>query len=557
MLGSPREALAAATRGVGEAPPEVPGSTRSSPRASIISRSRSRPSLTGARGGALPALGCSPRGSSSASGSSASGARSGPDNFLHKHALVRAEIARRLGHEPEASRLYEQAIAAAREGGFVQHEAIACELAAEFYRARGLAHPPTATCETPAPAISAGAPTPRWSSSISATPHLAPRKPIAPTVTFAVRAEQFDVLSVVKAAQSISGELKLPRLLETLLRIVVEHAGAEEGCVLLVRDEQLWIAAIETPGARYGCSMRARRLRPRCRSPSSTMFAGATSACCSTTPPPGTPSWRTSISGASARDRCCASRSCARPGSSACSTWKTTSPPGRSPPGGSASSSCSPRSRRSRWRTRCSMPRWSRRTPSGGGRNRRSRPIRRCSRPSSTTRRRAVYVKDHEGRFLLANRQVGALLGVPSEQLLGRTDADLFPAPFAEAVREHERKVLETGAPMEWEEDGAAGGRAAHVPVDQIPSRRGGHARRALRHLHRHHRAQAGRAGRALPGRGEPQADDAGLQRDLRERGAAPGARALGSVRRRGARPRTGHRARRPSQGCPASSWKR
>ncbi|WP_437902277.1 AAA family ATPase [Sorangium sp. So ce327] len=176
-------------------------------------------------------------------------ARSCPDNFLHKHALVRAEIARLLGNEPEASRLYEQAITSARAGGFVQHEAIASELAAGFYRARGLSTSEGAHLQQ------ARAGYFRWGAHAKVEqldqrfPHLALRKPIAPTVTFAVRAEQFDVLSVVKAARSISGELKLPRLLETLLRIVVEHAGAEEGHVLLLREDHLSTAAtLAAPG---------------------------------------------------------------------------------------------------------------------------------------------------------------------------------------------------------------------------------------------------------------------------------------------------------------------
>ncbi|WP_437819985.1 AAA family ATPase [Sorangium sp. So ce1078] len=174
--------------------------------------------------------------------------RSGPDNFLHKHALVRAEIARLLGHDPEASRLYEQAIASAREGGFVQHEAIACELAAGFYRARGLSTPADSYLRKARAGYFTWGAHAKVEQLDQRYPHLVERKPIAPTVTFAVRAEQFDVLSVVKAAQSISGELKLPRLLETLLRLVVEHAGAEEGCVLLVREDRLWTAAIEAPG---------------------------------------------------------------------------------------------------------------------------------------------------------------------------------------------------------------------------------------------------------------------------------------------------------------------
>jgi predicted ATPase/signal transduction histidine kinase/tRNA A-37 threonylcarbamoyl transferase component Bud32 len=245
VLGAPREALEAATRAIAE--------HRHVPHALIAEsfyfRALARAALFNAPREAGPSpLGALPEELVACERQLGEWARSGPDNFLHKHTLVRAEIARLLGREPEASRLYEQAIASAREGGFVQHEAIASELAAAFYRARGLSTSEGAHLQK------ARAGYLRWGAHAKVEqldqryPHLAPRKPIAPTTTFAVRAEQFDVLSVVKASQSISGELKLPRLLETLLRIVVEHAGAEEGCVLLVRDEQPWIAVIEAPG---------------------------------------------------------------------------------------------------------------------------------------------------------------------------------------------------------------------------------------------------------------------------------------------------------------------
>ena len=58
--------------------------------------------------------------------------------FGDKHALVSAEIARLEGRDADAMRLYEQAIQAARENGFVQNEGLAYEIAARFYAARGV-----------------------------------------------------------------------------------------------------------------------------------------------------------------------------------------------------------------------------------------------------------------------------------------------------------------------------------------------------------------------------------------------------------------------------------
>jgi hypothetical protein len=60
-----------------------------------------------------------------------------PPTFGDKHALVSAELARLEMRDPDAMRLYEQAIQSAREHGFVQNEGLAYEVAAKFYAARG------------------------------------------------------------------------------------------------------------------------------------------------------------------------------------------------------------------------------------------------------------------------------------------------------------------------------------------------------------------------------------------------------------------------------------
>src|SRR5205085_3752912 len=60
-----------------------------------------------------------------------------PPTFADKHALVLAEIARLEERDLDAMRLYEQAIQSSHENGFVQNEALAHEVAARFYAARG------------------------------------------------------------------------------------------------------------------------------------------------------------------------------------------------------------------------------------------------------------------------------------------------------------------------------------------------------------------------------------------------------------------------------------
>ncbi|XYH93311.1 AAA family ATPase [Sorangium sp. So ce1128] len=374
-------------------------------------------------------------------------ASSCPENFLHKHALVRAEIARLRGQEAEASRLYEQAVSSAREHGFVQYEAIACELAAGFYRSRGLSIPADAYLQK------ARAGYFRWGAHAKVEqldqrfPHLVERKPIAPTVTFAVRAEQFDVLSVVKASQCISGELKVPRLLETLLRIVIEHAGADEGYVLLVRDERLSAAAaIEARGGT--AQLLDAGEQSTAALPQSILNYVRRSR------------ERVLLDDATARhpfleDEYFTRR---RPRSLLClPIVRQTRLLGMLYLENSLVTGAFTAGRLSVIELLASQSAisienamlYSDLEEENTERRRAEQALKAIIDNSAT----AIYLKDPEGRFLLANRHVGNLLRVPSERLLGKTDAEILPAPVAEIIRDHDRKVLEAGMPMEWEEE--------------------------------------------------------------------------------------------------------
>ncbi|WP_437293395.1 AAA family ATPase [Sorangium sp. So ce426] len=385
-------------------------------------------------------------------------ARSCPENFLHKHALVRAEIARLRGQEPQAMRLYEQAISSARENGFVQHEAIACELAAGFYRACGLSTSADAYLRE------ARAGYFRWGAHAKVEqldqryPHLAPRKPIAPTVTFAVRAEQFDVLSVVTASQSISGELKLPRLLEMLLRIVVEHAGAGEGVVLLVREDRLSIAAaISTSRSTSGSAARL-------------LDAGEAAA---TALPQSVLNYvRRS------HERVLLDDAAGRHPFSEDAYFKQR---------GAGSALCLPIVRQARL---LGLLYLENRLITGAFTPGRLTVLELLASQSAISlenailyadieqenaeRRRAerelqanqktlqaivdnsaasIYLKDRDGRYLLANCHAESAVGLPRHELLGKTDAEVFPASTAELLRDNDRKVLDAGEPLQCEEE--------------------------------------------------------------------------------------------------------
>ena len=171
-------------------------------------------------------------------------AKNSPATFANRVALVGAEIARLQGREVDALRLYEEAIRLAREHGFIQNEGLAHELAARFCEARGL--------ETIAHAYLRNARYCylRWGSDgkvrqlEKSHPQLREEAaPPPPTATFGAPLEQLDVGTVVKASQAVSGEIVLGRLIETLMTIALEHAGAERGMLILLRGDELRIEA--------------------------------------------------------------------------------------------------------------------------------------------------------------------------------------------------------------------------------------------------------------------------------------------------------------------------
>jgi PAS domain S-box-containing protein len=166
-----------------------------------------------------------------------------PENFENRAALVGAEIARIEMRDMEAMRFYEQALRSARENNFIQQEAIAAELASRFHRARGLDRIADSYLKDAHAAYA------RWGAQGKVLqleqlhPSLRAASPHAPTGNFATSTGQLDILSVARASQAISGEMVLDKLLKTLLRIVLENAGARLGHLFLVRDENLVLAA--------------------------------------------------------------------------------------------------------------------------------------------------------------------------------------------------------------------------------------------------------------------------------------------------------------------------
>jgi PAS domain S-box-containing protein len=67
-----------------------------------------------------------------------------------------------------------------------------------------------------------------------------------PTSTITAPAEQLDLATVLRVSQAVSGEMVLEKVIDSLMRAAVEHAGAERGLMLLSRGVERRIVAEAT-----------------------------------------------------------------------------------------------------------------------------------------------------------------------------------------------------------------------------------------------------------------------------------------------------------------------
>jgi PAS domain S-box-containing protein len=194
-----------------------------------------------------------------------------PMNYLHKYHLIEAEHARVLGQFLEAEKFYEQAIQGARKNEYIQEEALAYELAAKHYLARGLERFAQLYMKEAHYCYE------RWGAIAKVKdletryPQLFPQSsnvvstPVRTTAGTTSNTSQtaLDLATVMKAAQAISSEIELERLLRSLMQILIENAGAQTGYLLLENSGEWTIeAACELSGSESVCATRVLQSMP-------------------------------------------------------------------------------------------------------------------------------------------------------------------------------------------------------------------------------------------------------------------------------------------------------
>jgi len=176
------------------------------------------------------------------------------ENFLHKYLLIKAEMAKLQNAGDSIAELYNDAIKAANESGYVQHEAIANELAGKYFIGKGINSLASAYLKEAKHCYQ------KWGASQkvaqlykeypellegSSTREVKAVLEVKNTASTTTSTENsfllLDMATVLKATQAISSEIILEDLLKRLIQILLENTGAQKVCFILKEGKELYI----------------------------------------------------------------------------------------------------------------------------------------------------------------------------------------------------------------------------------------------------------------------------------------------------------------------------
>jgi len=177
-----------------------------------------------------------------------------PENFEHKYFLVEAERMRILGKINEAKTLYDKAIVGANTHEFIQEEGIAFETAANFYLLQNQSIIARTYLQNAYRAYHTWGATAklrqmeeRYAQFISQKVHAQSSTDAITTTTIVtttnIKSGNLELNSIIKASQSLSGEVNFERLMKNMVMIVMENAGAEYAVFIKNEDEKYLIQA--------------------------------------------------------------------------------------------------------------------------------------------------------------------------------------------------------------------------------------------------------------------------------------------------------------------------
>lgn len=174
-----------------------------------------------------------------------------PQNYEHRHLLVAAEIARLEERTEEALDLYDMAIQSAHQQGVPQVEALANELTGQYFMHRSKPKIAQIYLQDACYAYAHWGANGKVAQLFERYPELGDeqtgqavsRHRDAKSSESAVKRQGLDVGSFAKASLALSGEIHLNVLLEKLVGIAMENAGAQRAILLLNEGGELRVEA--------------------------------------------------------------------------------------------------------------------------------------------------------------------------------------------------------------------------------------------------------------------------------------------------------------------------
>ena len=176
-----------------------------------------------------------------------------PTNYLHKYLLIKAELCRVQGKDILAIDYYDKAISVAKEHEYIHDAALGYELAAKFYCSKGKELTAKAYMQEARYFYQLWGATAKvkhlekqYPTVFTTTKQQIPNRQNSTSLTTSGSGSHLDIATVMKASQAISGEIVLDKLLSSLMKILIENAGAQKGYLILSEREQLLIEASGT-----------------------------------------------------------------------------------------------------------------------------------------------------------------------------------------------------------------------------------------------------------------------------------------------------------------------
>ncbi len=170
-----------------------------------------------------------------------------PDNFEFMYLWLSAVIERLQNHISKAGLLYEEAMEVAQQNGYINFVGLICESAAQWYLDLKLFTSAEAYIKRAYLAFL------RWGATYKCQllankyrefiTHLDLPDSASLERSTSLTSMSFDISTIMKSSQAISSEIELGKLLNTLLKLSLENAGAKKGALLFEQEKELIVVA--------------------------------------------------------------------------------------------------------------------------------------------------------------------------------------------------------------------------------------------------------------------------------------------------------------------------